>query len=43
VTFKHVGPACVGAIALLVTDATAPDRIIDRTKGILTNDVIPLP
>ena len=40
VTFKHVGPACVGAIALLVT---APDRIFDRTTGILTNDVIPLP
>ena len=44
VTFKHVGPACVGAIAFLVTNAEArPARTFDRTKGILTNYVIPLP
>ncbi|MBZ5571234.1 MAG: hypothetical protein LAO09_05065 [Acidobacteriia bacterium] len=44
ITFKHVGPACVGAIAILVTDAaTKPGRTFDRTTGILTNYVIPLP
>ncbi|MGE5208101.1 MAG: hypothetical protein ACM3KL_02095, partial [Alphaproteobacteria bacterium] len=57
VTFKHVGPACVGAIAFLVTDADAMQAgllspaiaqravrsTFDRTKGILTNYVIPLP
>ena len=41
--FSHAGPACVGAIALLVTDATSvPARTLDRTTGILTNYVIPL-
>jgi len=44
VAFKHVGPPCVGAIAFLVTNAEAtPARTFDRTKGILTNYVIPLP
>jgi hypothetical protein len=44
VTFKHTGPPCVGAIAFLVTNAEArPARIFDRTKGILTNYVLPLP
>jgi hypothetical protein len=44
VTFKHVGPPCVGAIAFLVTNAQAkPARVFDRTKGILTDYVIPLP
>jgi len=44
VKFKHVGPPCVGAIAFLVTEATTtPARTFDRTKGILTNYVIPLP
>lgn len=44
VKFKHVGPPCVGGIAFLVTDATiTPARTFDRTKGILTNYVIPLP
>jgi hypothetical protein len=44
VTFKHVGPPCVGAIAFLVTNAEArPARTFDRTTGILTNYVIPLP
>ena len=41
---SHVGPACVGAIALLITDATTvPARTLDRTTGILTSYVIPLP
>ena len=44
VTFKHVGPPCVGAIAFLVTNAEArPARTFDRTQGILTSYVIPLP
>lgn len=44
VTFKHLGPPCVGAIAILVTDATSvPARTLDRTTGVLTNYVIPLP
>jgi probable HAF family extracellular repeat protein len=43
ITFKHVGPACVGAIALLVTGAAKAGRTLDRTKGILTDYVIPLP
>ena len=44
VMFRHVGPPCVGAIAFLVTDArTRLGRTFDRTTGILTNYVIPLP
>jgi probable HAF family extracellular repeat protein len=43
ITFKHVGPACVGAIAFLVTDAAKGVRTLDRTTGILTDYVIPLP
>ena len=44
VTFQHVGPPCMGAIAFLVTNAEArPARTFDRTQGILTNYVIPLP
>jgi hypothetical protein len=44
ITFRHRGPACVGAIAFLVTNATTkPARTFDRTTGILTNYVIPLP
>jgi probable HAF family extracellular repeat protein len=44
VTFKHVGPPCVGGIAILVTDATTvPARSFDRTIGVLTNYVLPLP
>ncbi len=42
--FNHIGPPCIGAIAFLVTDATSvPARTLDRTTGILTNYVIPLP
>ena len=44
VRFKHQGPACVGAIAFLATDAgTRTGRTFDRTTGVLTNYVIPLP
>ncbi len=43
VVFAHVGPPCIGAIALLVTDATVPSRTLDRTTGLLTNYVLPLP
>jgi hypothetical protein len=43
VTFKHVGPPCVGAIAFLVTDASKAGRTFDRMTGILTRYVIPLP
>lgn len=44
ITFKHQGPACVGAIAFLVTDAaTRTGRTFDQTTGVLTNYVIPLP
>jgi probable HAF family extracellular repeat protein len=44
ITFRHHGPACVGAIAILVTDATTNSgRTFDRTTGILTKYVIPLP
>jgi len=44
VTFTHVGPPCIGAIALLITDATTmPTRTLDRTTGILTSYIIPLP
>lgn len=44
VTFTHIGPPCIGAIALLITDATTTsNRTLDRTTGILTNHIIPLP
>jgi len=43
VMFRHDGPACVGAIAFLVTDAAKGSRAFDRTIGTLTNYVIPLP
>jgi hypothetical protein len=54
VTFRHVGPPCVGAIAFLVTDARSREafaagrqqpfqRTFDRTTGILASDIIPLP
>ena len=44
VTFRHVGPPCVGAIAFLVTDARSRQaRTFDRTTGILTDYIIPLP
>jgi len=44
VKFRHIGPPCVGGVAFLVTDATSnPARTFDRTKGILTNYIIPMP
>jgi hypothetical protein len=45
VTLSHVGPPCVGAIAILVTNATStlPERTLDRTTGILTKYAIPVP
>jgi len=41
--FVHNGVACVGAVAFLVDDAAKVGRSFDRTKGVLTNYVIPLP
>jgi hypothetical protein len=43
VRFTHVGPACVGTIALLVDDVTRPGRRLDFTTGELTDDVVPKP
>lgn len=40
---KHKGPACRGAIALLVESVQAAGRSLDRTQGQLAGDVIPLP
>ncbi|MDH4070549.1 MAG: T9SS type A sorting domain-containing protein [Ignavibacteria bacterium] len=42
-SFTHSGPPCVGGIAILVTDVSASGKILDRTTGVLTNYVIPLP
>lgn len=41
--FVHDGLACVGAVALLVDNATKTGRTLDKTTGVLTNYVIPLP
>lgn len=44
VQFRHDGPACVGAVAFLLTDLAAKSgRELDRTRGTLTGYVIPLP
>lgn len=43
VRFVHKGPACVGAIAILVDDVTKTGRVLDFTNGTLTNYVIPVP
>ena len=43
VKFVHDGVACVGAVAFLVDDAAKAGLSFDRTKGVLTNSVIPLP
>lgn len=40
---RHRGPACVGAVALLVDGVTHPAGTLDRTAGVLTQYVIPLP
>ncbi|MDP3939839.1 MAG: hypothetical protein Q8R92_17105 [Deltaproteobacteria bacterium] len=43
VWFKNEGLACVGAVAFLVNDATQGSRVLDRTTGVVTGYVIPLP
>jgi hypothetical protein len=43
IRFIHDGPACVGAVAFLVDGAAGTGRTFDRTTGIVTNWVIPLP
>ncbi len=43
VRFIHRGPACVGAVAFFVDDAKITSRSFDRTQGVLTNFVIPVP
>lgn len=40
---RHRGPACMGAIALLVEGVSAPGATFDRSVGVLTKYVIPLP
>jgi hypothetical protein len=41
IRFVHDGPACVGAVAFLVTRARMPARTFDRTTGKLADWVIP--
>ena len=41
VRFTHIGPCGVGAVAFLVDRATLNSRSFDRTRGIVTNFVIP--
>ena len=41
IRFVHDGPACVGAVAFLVTGARMPGRTFDRTTGTLADWVIP--
>lgn len=43
VVLRHRGPACVGAVALLVDSVSSPGATLDRSVGVLTNYVIPLP
>jgi len=43
VWFTHEGLACVGAVAFLVDDAAKGSSVLDRTTGVLTGSVIPLP
>ena len=43
VSFSHEGLACVGAVAFLVDSATKGTQALDRTTGVLTGSVIPLP
>lgn len=40
-TLRHQGPACVGAVALLVEDVIAPGRQLDRSSGRLVHSVLP--
>ncbi len=41
--FSYTGPACVGAVAFLVDDATSPGLTFDKSSGQLLKHVIPLP
>lgn len=41
--FVHDGLACVGAVTFLVDSAAKTGRTLDKTTGVLTNYVIPLP
>jgi hypothetical protein len=43
VKFVHKGPACVGAIAILVDDVTKRGRVLDVSTGELADFVIPQP
>ena len=43
VSFVHDGLACVGAVAFLADNATKSARVLDRTTGVLTGSIIPLP
>ena len=40
-TFSYSGPACVGAVAFFIDNATKGIRTLDRTVGVLAGDVIP--
>lgn len=40
---RHDGPACVGAVSLLVESVKRTGRTLDRTTGTLAGWVIPLP
>ena len=42
-TLKHSGPACVGAISLLVESLKLPGKRFDRSTGSLFTTVIPAP
>jgi hypothetical protein len=42
-SFVHDGLACVGTVAFLVDGAIKGSRTLDRTTGVLTGSVIPLP
>jgi hypothetical protein len=42
-SFVHDGLACVGTVAFLVDGASKGSRTLDRTAGVLTGSVIPLP
>jgi hypothetical protein len=43
VRFTHKGPACVGAISILVDNVARTGRVLDFTTGELTDSVIPQP
>jgi hypothetical protein len=43
VRFVHRGPACVGAVSILVEDVVKTGARLDRTAGELADAVIPQP